>query len=320
LLKLSVQYGYYDLPVRWGGRHDNRDHDVGRYATAFNPAVFSLALNSLLQKEGVEFRYDMIASYPVMEGRTCNGLITESKSGREFFPAKMIIDATEDADIIFRAGMPCRTGENYLTYIGHGCTREDVEKALNEADMIALNSWSFSVGSSLDGVGHPPGMPMFQGIDNELVSRYIQTGQEMLFQKITAHKKDGQFLYALPGMPQLRKTRCLIGSSCFISENGAKSEDSIGAVGDFRYPGICYEIPAGVLFHPDYPNIIAAGRIVSADGDGWEITRVIPTAALTGQAAGVYAKLAVEGSLGASEISVREVQRILKNDSVRLHV
>jgi len=93
LLKLSIAYGYDNLPDRWGGSGNKRTHDQGRYATAFNPSVFALALNELLLRETITFQYDLLAARPVMEGSRCKGIIAESKSGRAFFPARVVIDA-----------------------------------------------------------------------------------------------------------------------------------------------------------------------------------------------------------------------------------
>ncbi|MDR3174489.1 MAG: FAD-dependent oxidoreductase, partial [Treponema sp.] len=127
LLKLSVAYGYGDIPEQWLRQGEPKPEPHKRYASRFNPAVFALALNELLVKNGVELRYDMIASWPVMEGSRCTGLITESAGGREYIPATVIIDATGDADIMARAGVPCRNGVNYLTYTAHGCTAESAK-------------------------------------------------------------------------------------------------------------------------------------------------------------------------------------------------
>jgi hypothetical protein len=44
-----------------------------------------------------------------MEGETIQGVITESKSGRQAILAKSVIDASGDADIAHRAGAPCCT-------------------------------------------------------------------------------------------------------------------------------------------------------------------------------------------------------------------
>ncbi len=319
LLKLSIAYGYDNLPAQWGGSGKERDHDEGRYATVFNPSVFSLALNELMIQNNVTCRYDLLASNPVMDGNTCKGIIAESKSGRTFYPARVVVDATGDADILFRAGVPCRSGKNYLTYIGHGCNVSTLQKAQQRGDMVWLNAPGFSAGANLNGNGHPEGMPMFEGISGEMVSDYIRQGQSLLFHKLMKKPLNEQCLYTLPGMAQLRTTRCLLGKSSFRGAEGKHEEDSIGTVGDFRYQGRHYELSAGCLYHPAYPNLLAAGRIVSAEGDGWEIARVIPTAALTGQACGMFAMHMARANCAAAAVDVAKVQYGLMKDGVRLY-
>lgn len=312
LLKLSIAYGYDNLPRQWLQDTEPKEDPRKRYATLFNPAVFSLALNELVLKESIELRYDMLASYPVMEGTLCKGVITESKNGREYFPARVVIDATGDADIMSRAGVPCREGLNYFTYIAHGCTLASIEKALRAGDMTALNAREFGIGSDLNGSGHPKGLHFFAGISNEGQSEYIQLGQTMLLDRIRTKPKNETCLYSLPGMVQLRKTRCIIGMETFTGEDGKSFENSIGTAGDFRTAGKHYEIPMGVLFNGAFPNLLAAGRIVSAEGDGWEISRVIPTAALTGEAAGVIASLLIKQDKSPGDLNIEQVRRILK--------
>ena len=73
------------------------------------------------------------------------------------------------------------------------------------------------------------------------------------------------------------------------------------------------------MYHPQFPNLLAAGRIVSAEDDGWEITRVIPTAALTGQACGIYAMEMVKSKIAAAAADVRKIQTALTEDGVQLH-
>lgn len=43
------------------------------------------------------------------------------EQGRQFFKAKVVIDATGDADILYRGGVPCANGRNYLSYVAQGC-------------------------------------------------------------------------------------------------------------------------------------------------------------------------------------------------------
>ena len=318
LIKLSVRYGYHNLPEQW-----KQDGDIlspgKRYATFFNPSVFALALNGLMMDEGIEVRYDMIASYPLMEDKLCKGLIVESKSGRELFPCEVIIDATGDADIIFRAGIPCRLGENYLTYYGHGCTQKSMKKALDTGDMYYLNDRVFGIGADMNGKGHPESMPYIKGIGNEIISDYLKTGQKMLFEKMKDEPQDSRCLYTLPNITQMRKTRSMVGDETFVGIDGLRAGNSIGATGDFREKGKHFELPMGVLYNSEFPNILAAGRDISAEGDGWEISRVIPVAALTGQAAGTLAALAVSCDEKATKISYEILQSALIRNGVNLH-
>jgi hypothetical protein len=120
-------------------------------------------------------------------------------------------------------------------------------------------------------------------------------------------------------MAQLRKTRCIIGKDTFIGEDGKHYENSIGVAGDFRHPGRHFEFPYGIIYNSNFPNLLAAGRIAGADGDGWEITRVIPSAALTGEAAGVAASLIVRRQKAADDLNIRELQTLLERNKVLLH-
>ena len=59
-------------------------------------------------------------------------------------------------------------------------------------------------------------------------------------------------------------------------------------------------------------NVLAAGRCISSEGDAWEVTRVIPVAALTGEAAGTAAALAAERRTTAAELPYVEVQQAMR--------
>jgi hypothetical protein len=320
LIRLSAAYGYSSLPDHWKEPGKPNKDPQKRYAAFFNPSVFALALNDLVIKEHIELRYDIVGSYPVMEGSRCTGVITESTGGREYFPAEVVIDATGEAGIMARAGVPCRQGTNYLTYWAHGCTGGSMRKVLEKGDMLYLNDVFFQSGSDLEGKGHPEGLHVFSGVSGEERSEYVRLGQAMLFEKIKKAEKNTVCLYTLPGMIQFRKIRCIAGSKTFSGkEEGKHREDSIGAAGDFRKAGRHYEFPFGILFNQNFPNLLAAGRIVSAEGDGWEITRVIPSAALTGEASGIAASLVVKEKKDAGELDIKEIQKLLEAGGVRLH-
>jgi hypothetical protein len=66
-------------------------------------------------------------------------------------------------------------------------------------------------------------------------------------------------------------------------------------------------------------NILASGRIIASSGDAWEATRVIPSAAVTGQATGVAAALAIKKKCTVSELPVADLQKRLQDVGVMLH-
>ena len=82
--------------------------------------------------------------------------------------------------------------------------------------------------------------------------------------------------------------------------------DSIGLTGDWRKRGPVFAIPWRTLVGVKNANLSAAGRCISVSTDMWDITRVIPTAAMTGQAAGLGAALAArrQEALGSLPIAL----------------
>ena len=66
-------------------------------------------------------------------------------------------------------------------------------------------------------------------------------------------------------------------------------------------------------------NLVAAGRCTAAEKDAWEVTRVIPAAALAGEAAGTAAALAVGGGVSPDDIAIATLQEALRNAGNKIH-
>lgn len=321
LIRLSVRYGYGDgdLPEKWGGR-GSRPRSNQRFSTHYSPGVFSLALDEYVRESGAAILFDALAVWPVMEGKTCLGVMTETVSGREFYPARCVVDATGDASVAHRAGIPTEEGESFLTYIAHGFDRQALRDHDEKSDMQDLRKW-ISVGSDLWGHGHPEEVEKFHGITSDEENRYLAEAKSRMFEKIRAWDKSSYDLTAIPTMPQYRKIRRIVGKVTLTGDElEERCPDSVGRFGDFRRAGRRFELPYGTLFHPDFPNIAAAGRVISAGGDGWELVRVIPVCALSGEAAGAAAALAAVRKTALRDLPVGDVQKRLESAGVRLHV
>lgn len=314
LIKLSCQHGFDDLPQKWGGNGKNKAKNE-RYSTHFSPTVFSLLLDRYVEDNGVKIRFDSLVTVPVMENGICKGVVVESVEGAELFEASVVIDATGDASLMHRAGVPTVDGRNYFSYVAHMFTLDDVDKLIETGNICKFRRW-VNAGSDLYGNGHPEGAPRPSGTTADEVTDFVINGKKRMLDKISAFEKNTFDIMTLPTMPQFRTIRRIIGNTDFCAIDGETFEDSIGNCGDFRPKGIGnhYQIPFGSLWNKDFPNMLAAGRIISApEGDGWEASRVIPICALTGEAAGKAAAICAKEKRLLDSITLSDVEKIKIN-------
>lgn len=314
LIKLSAKYSFDNLPEMWGGSGFNTPKNQ-RYSTNFSPTVFSMVLDEFVLENGVKLRFDTLGTYPVMEDNNCVGVICESVSGKEFFGAKAVIDATGTAVVCDRAGMSTEVGENYMSYVAHWFDLDGMEAFENDKDLCKFRKW-MSVGSDLFGNGHPEGMRKLKGVEAEDVTDYVVYGKKNMLERLKKRDKNSYDIMTLPGMAQFRTIRRIVGEADFNAIDGETFADSIGNTGDFRPFGIGkhYQIPFRALYNSNFSNILAAGRIISSpQGDGWEVARVIPTCALTGEAAGKAAALHALKGYSLDDIAEKHIDEIKVN-------
>jgi len=81
-----------------------------------------------------------------------------------------------------------------------------------------------------------------------------------------------------------------------------------------------WEIPFSSLIPEKIRGVAAAGRTTSSDGEAWEITRVIPCAAVTGEAAGTAAAIAMQTGKTVDEIPYELLAQKLRERGVKLHL
>ena len=318
LIRLSVRYGFDDLPDGWRDGL-NAQKRPGRYATHFSPMIFAAALDEYLLNNHVDVILDCMAVFPAMERGRLRGIAAETKQGRAFYPAKVAVDATGDASLFYQAGLPTRNGENYMTFVAHGYRRENaVEYAESEnKSMNQMRKWWF-FGSDLYGNGHPASLPKIAGVTAEEITDFVLTGRKMLFRQLQTEDREARDVSALPTMPQLRTIRKIVGAREFKAADREICPDSVGSCGDFRPAGWGkrYHIPYRSLYSPECAGLLAAGRIISANREGWEASRVIPVCALTGQAAGTAAAMAALGDGDVRSVNVPALQAALRRNDV----
>ena len=79
--------------------------------TLVEPEAVKTEALALMVESGVEIMLYTYFVDVIMEGAEIKGVIIETKAGREVILAKTVIDCTGDADVAFRAGVPCEQGD-----------------------------------------------------------------------------------------------------------------------------------------------------------------------------------------------------------------
>ena len=318
-LRLSIKYGFDTIPAEWADG-EPKGEVKSRYTTRFSASIFALTLTEQLCEEGVDILYDSVVSLPVMKGGHCEGLIVEGKSGREFYEAGVVVDATGDADVLHRAGVPTVQGLNYFIYAAAGISLESCKKTV-ESGSIRAAEVAFSGGkASLYGTNHPEGMKRFEGTTAQSVTEFLVKNQRLLLDNIKGDDRNSRDIIALPGMPQFRTTRRIDGDYTMTEADQYRHfDDSVGAICDFDRRDFLYEVPYRCLTRGGFDNLITAGRSAAADGYTWDVLRVIPPAILTGQAAGLAAAQALSTGKPISGIDVARLQSSLAKTGVLIH-
>lgn len=311
LLKLSVRDGFNPLPPCWLPNGDAEQRRKTRYRVTFNPASYILDLEDLVVRSRVKLLYDVRFCDVIRDGDRIRAVIVESKSGRTALASRCVVDASGDADVCARAG---EKTVSLRTNVAAGWFYTHDRKQLR----LVCNSEEFP--------RDPRQMPKagrgFAGDDADEVTAQILASRESIRQRLTKLRAEAKgapvFPAFLPSIACFRMTRRLEGRIVLQeSDNRRWFDDALGMTGDWRKAGPVYFLPLGCLAGAVNDNLLTAGRCISADGPAWDVTRVIPTCAATGEAAGTAAALAARTTDGrVSRLAVPALQEHLRQQGV----
>ena len=138
-LRMSAELGFDTIPDEWKNG-EPIEPTLARLQQRYSPYIFALQLTEAVTAAGIDLLFDCIASYTVMEGGRCVGVITDSKSGLELYGCRTLVDTTGDADLLRRTGIPTVAGENFYTYAGKMLTLESCKRAVETQNVRALYS------------------------------------------------------------------------------------------------------------------------------------------------------------------------------------
>lgn len=111
ILTENLTHGLNDEILHRAAQYDPPPTDHSGDLLWFNPVTLALVLDDLLAEAGGRVLYHTWISDAIVENGALTGIILENKSGRQRITAHVTIDCTGDADVAFRAGVPCVSGD-----------------------------------------------------------------------------------------------------------------------------------------------------------------------------------------------------------------
>jgi hypothetical protein len=336
-LYASIKYGPGALPPVWAkkrsGKNEHFEYDelyqgsgmAKRFQTFFCPAAFAFSLDELLENSKVDLWLDTLACLPVMHGNKITGVEVENKSGRILVNARIIIDGSGDADIAFRAGAPCVERGSSPSMLYQYSSLKLAQQAVAKKSATRLVTWHGGGAANEMGKGYDGPKGIFTGTDGKGLSEFIMESRRVARCKMAKEQQEQgrQNVYptALPSMHQIRMTRRIDGEDLVKDDMMNKFHpDSVGMIADCRQVEAVWEVPYGALLPKKVENLLVVGRCHAADEYVWHVTRLIQSAALTGQVAGIAAGLAIQKKTTPHNLVVGMIQKKAKNRGIVLHL
>lgn len=315
LLKLSIVDGAEALyPDNWLDGTGSKTEKDKRYEVRFNAQIFAIQAERLLLESGVDIKYGTTVVATYLEYNKIKNIIIENKSGRLAYEVTSVVDATGDADIAYLAGAPIKKfieGNTLAAWYYH--------VGIEGYKLNQLGVWDLPEDEMTE-EGKPKLLMnrRFSGLDGDEISENIILSHDYMYKDFLKKKtKDSTILpVTIPTIPQLRMTRRILGEyEISIDDVHKKFESSIGMVSSWKKRGPIYEVPFETLYSKNIPNLLCAGRCSAATEEMWDIMRVIPCCAVTGQAAGIAAALSDD----MTKLDINKLQKELELVGVVLH-
>ncbi len=312
LLRLSVSKGAQaEYPSAWLDGNDANERKKQRFAARFDANAFAILLEQLARKEKVDILYGttVCSVNKNAEENRIKALQFYNISGFGYVTAKSFIDATGDASVCDMAG-------------------EDTSVCVDKNKIAAWyfeclgGEYKLNCLGARDSIDEDEGkevLGLFTGVDaKELTNVTFKAHDTLLTEFLSKGKIDERHnLATIATIPQVRMTRKLVGAkNISVSDDGKTVTDSVGMFGSWRKRGPAFELPYGCLYGKKIKNLAVAGRCVSVDDDIWDLTRVIPVCAVSGEAAGIASALSDD----FSEIDVAELQNEIVKVGGKIHL
>lgn len=304
LIKLSISCDdTKNIDERWENATIEERKKM-RYETAYNPQIFAILAEKLLLENNVEILYGANVYNASLEDEFITHINVATRTENLTIYGKTYIDCTGDATLCNIANEKtelCDKG-NYLAYW--------YNRLLNNTNHLTLRGRiDLNYDSDMD-------YPNFDGINSFELSKVMNEMHSRILDDFleTSNEKNDYSLVTLPTIPQVRMSRRLVGKyELDINDYQKEFDDSLGTFPSWIHKGRAYQLPMGSLLAKKTKNLCVAGRCISVSATPmWDVIRVIPVCAVTGEACGLIAA----HNTDFTNTDVTKLQNILKERNV----
>ncbi len=334
-----------DRAAHWSAR-TSAHHGIVTWAPTIDPERLKLLSQELLLEQKVRIVYHAWGSMPIVEDNTVTGVVFESKEGRQAIMARIVIDATGDADLAARAGDQTETNieaddihhcvntaclmggvdmESFIQFrTGQPEQFSEFMKGGREACGLferAFVSWRNDIALFMG-----PRQSGYNPLDMDELSEVDIRSHRIMAQMLDYYKHNApgfKNAYLMLSAPQIgvRHSRRIVGTNRVTRAQWPTEmvhSDEIGVTPSVnpKFPNI--SIPLGAMIPAGLDGLLAPGRHVSCDPNSHGFMREIPQCWITGQASGAAAVAALNQQVPLSKLKLTEVQKTLRAQGVYL--
>ena len=310
------------------------------------PTQLKIEMDAMLveHSDSIRVMYHCWGTKPIMEGNVCKGVFFESKEGRKAILAKVVIDATGDADICRLSGAPtssaiddeCRCGSTALVYRLAGFSRSafGAWMAAHPAEARAMSNTVAQIHGfraacltgPTDDVSWVNNWQPKRDCSKITDQTATEMGTRLKIRQILEYYKTAcpeifkdAYIYDIAPQLGCRGSHRIVGEHVIGANDWAfpkEHEDCIAwhCTVDTLNDNAPIEIPYRAILPQKVENLLAPGRHISADAVAIDNVNLIPQCVGTGQAAGVAAAVIVADSSSTHTVNVAKVQDILAGE------
>ncbi len=317
-----------------------------RQSVYVDPEMLKCVLNDMVQEAGVTLFLHAWGCRAITDGNRVQGVVFESKAGRQAILGRVIIDTTGDGDIMASAGADFDGGTDqelrssmlavvfrlgnvdFKKFCDFRNAHPDQWKQIT-ADIYELGGFRL--------LPFPTNRNDVMWINNWVPNRSCLDIEDITWTEINVRR-------VMRSMHEILKTRVPGFEDCFVldtaSQLGARGSRRLTGeysvtVEDVRkgttyddviaffapiHPGEhpLIQIPYRSLVPKDVEGLLVAGRCYSSDAPANNLTNLIPHCVAMGQAAGTAAALSIASGVRVRDVDRRALQRQLLDQGIPL--